>query len=93
MLQTFGELHILVIAMEAEFIETVSYHTDRQISSHGTDLYHAYQHNYFPQKSGNFFANKNNCAPCWYSLCSVLLKILYGREDIPLFGGLTWCCV
>jgi hypothetical protein len=37
MLKTFCEIHILVVAMQAEFIETISDDTSRRISSHGTD--------------------------------------------------------
>jgi hypothetical protein len=39
MLKTFCELRILVLAMEAEFIETVTDLTSRRVWSHGTDQY------------------------------------------------------
>jgi len=54
MLKTFCEIHILVVAKQAEFIETVSDVTSRRIWSHGTDWYQAYQHNYVPENSGDF---------------------------------------
>jgi ABC-type phosphate/phosphonate transport system permease subunit len=54
MLKAFCEIHILVAAMQAEFIETVTDDTSRQIWSHGTDHYQACQHNYVPEKSRSF---------------------------------------